>query len=185
MGVPPAPGGLEGVKVIEKPDQPELITPQGKLLKELLETPVELSLVSPRGVGDVRGVGDIIEDTELRNGLKVEKSLIEGKGLFADRDFKQYEVIWFESLKGRGTNPENGGPLRWANHSDKPNAALVITQSGLFEVSLVAKTEIKRNEEITYNYGVFGHSGHKAHCNCGEENCKGFFILRNDWGEKK
>jgi hypothetical protein len=73
-------------------------------------------------------------DLELRNSLKVEKSTIEGMGLFADRGFKKYEVIWFEDIKNKGAKPENGGPLRWANHSDNPNAALVISQGGLFEV---------------------------------------------------
>lgn len=124
-------------------------------------------------------------DLELRNSLKVEKSTIEGMGLFADRDFKRYEVIWFEEIKNKGTKPENGGPLRWANHSDNPNAALVISQGGLFEVSLVAIQGIKKGEEITYDYGVFGHSGHRAACNCGGPDCKGFFALRTEWGEKK
>ena len=156
-------------------------------MKKLIETPVKLCLISSRGIGDVSKIKlpEDRNDTELRNGLAVAKSRIEGMGLFADRDFKQYEIIWFEKLKGRGANPENGGPLRWANHSDEPNAALVLTQEGLFEVSLVAKYEIKCGEEITYNYGVFGHGGHKAECNCGEPNCKGFFILREEWGEKK
>ncbi|MHA2264028.1 MAG: SET domain-containing protein-lysine N-methyltransferase [Candidatus Thorarchaeota archaeon] len=164
--------------MIERPEQPKLITSEGKSLAKLLKEPVQLGWANPRGVGPVN-------DTELRNGLKVEKSKIEGMGLFADRVFKQYEVIWFEKLKGRGANPENGGPLRWANHSDSPNAALVLTQTGLFEVSLVATRDIKQHEEITYNYGVFGHAGHRAECNCGEPNCKGFFTLRVEWGEKK
>jgi SET domain-containing protein len=119
-------------------------------------------------------------DTDLRNALKVDKSIIEGLGLFADRDFPQFGVIWFEDLKAKAA-PESGGPLRWANHSDDPNAILLIGQA----VSLVALKDIKTNDEITYNYGVFGHTGHKAACNCGQDNCKGFFTLREEWGEKK
>jgi len=123
------------------------------------------------------------DDLELRNNLKVEKSVIDGMGLFAGRNFKSYEVIWFEGLKK--ANPESGGPLRWANHSDNPNAALVISHSGLFEVSLVAIQGIKKGQEVTYDYGVFGHSGHRATCKCGGPDCKGFFTLRTEWGEKK
>ena len=124
-------------------------------------------------------------DTELRRGLKVEKSIIEGLGLFADRLFGQFEVIWQETLKGRGKNPESGGPLRWANHSDDPNSILILGQNNRLRTSLLTIKPIELNEEITYNYGVFGHTGHHASCNCQQPSCRGFFVLREEWGEKK
>lgn len=126
---------------------------------------------------------DPVNDTELRRGLKVAKSVIEGLGLFADRPFEQFEVIWQETLKRK--NPESGGPLRWANHSDNPNSVLILGQDNRLRTSLLAIKPIQLNEEITYNYSVFGHTGHQAFCNCQQANCQGFFVLREEWGEKK
>jgi SET domain-containing protein len=132
---------------------------------------------------------DPTNDTELRQGLKVAKSIIEGLGLFADRSFEQFQIIWQETLKGIGKNPESGGPLRWANHSDDPNSILVLGGElggdNRFRTSLVAIKPIQLDEEITYNYSVFGHTGHHAFCNCQQPNCQGFFLLREEWGEKK
>jgi SET domain len=128
---------------------------------------------------------DPVNDTELRQGLKVAKSIIEGLGLFADRPFEQFQIIWQETLKGIGKNPESGGPLRWANHSDDPNSVLVLGRDNSFRTSLIAIKPILLDEEITYNYNVFGHTGHHAFCNCQQPICRGFFILREEWGEKK
>jgi SET domain-containing protein len=125
------------------------------------------------------------KDTELRNGLIVAKSQIEGLGLFADRAFTALDVIWFEQLASRFAKPESGGPLRWANHSDQPNSMLCLGQGDGLKISLLALTDIQEGEEITYNYGIFGHTGHKADCNCGQSNCKGYFTLREEWGELK
>lgn len=128
---------------------------------------------------------DPANDMELRRGLKVCKSDIEGLGLFADKTFPAHSLIWQESLKGNNPNPESGGPLRWANHSDSPNAILVLNRSLGLRTSLIALSLIKPDEEITYNYGIFGHTGQRAFCNCQQFNCPGFFILREEWGEKK
>lgn len=126
-----------------------------------------------------------LTDTQLRQGLKVEKSPIEGMGLFADRDFALSAIIWQETLQGRGAKPENGGPLRWANHSDDPNSVLILRQHEGLHVTLMATKSILQHQEITYNYNVFGHSGHRAECKCGETSCNGFFLLREEWGEKR
>lgn len=126
-----------------------------------------------------------LSETDLKRGLEVAKSKIEGLGLFAVRDFARGDTIWSESLVN-GKVPENGGPLRWTNHSDKPNASLNII--GVGKVSLVALKCIQKDSEITYDYGVygvFGHLGHKAECLCGEANCDGSFSLREEWGERK
>ena len=88
-------------------------------------------------------------------------------------------------MKGRGSI-EDEGPLRWANHSDNPNSALILnTLDGLLEVSLIAIQEVEINDEITYSYNTFGHTGSKGCCNCQNTNCKGSFVLRSEWGERK
>jgi SET domain-containing protein len=126
-----------------------------------------------------------LSETDLKRGLEVAKSQIEGLGLFAVRDFAPNDTIWSEVLKA-GKVPDGDGPLRWTNHSDEPNAVLNIF--GTHKVSLVALKLIKKGEEIVYNYGVFGvfgHTGHNAECLCGQPGCPGFFPLREEWGEKK
>jgi len=142
-------------------------------------SPQKLKLILPEII--------IPTDGELRSGLKVEKSLIEGLGLFADRDFKTNQVIWSEPLKGRVGRPESDGPLRWANHSDNPNSILLLgaDQIPAATASLIAIRTILKGQEIVYSYGVFGHTGYFKTCKCGEPNCQGVFILREEWGEKK
>lgn len=116
----------------------------------------------------------------MKQSLFVERSKIDGLGLFANKTYSPMEVIWSESAIKK---PENDGPLRWTNHSDDPNSALVIKENNFF---LIALKEILCGEEITYSYDVFGlHNGHSKTCKCGAPNCRGVFTLRTDWDEKK
>ena len=121
-------------------------------------------------------------DTQLRRGLHVARSAIDGLGLFASQAYRRGQVIWSETLKGQQLRPEDGGPLRWANHSDVPNAILLLGGHDL-RSTLCALHPIKVDEEITYNYKVFGHTGQKMVCNCRQPSCPGFFVLREEWGE--
>ncbi len=163
-------------------DAPYVIIP-----REHQAVPKEGSIYLPHQIG---GNGlytpkNLLSDTDLRSGLKVEQSRIHGLGLFANRDYRIHDTIWYEKLKGRGAI-EDEGPLRWTNHSDDPNSVLVLNSlDGLLEVSLVAVKEIVTQDEITYDYGTFGHSGSRAACNCRNENCRGSFVLRAEWGERK
>ena len=125
---------------------------------------------------------DIPSDTRLRQGLHVARSIIDGFGLFASQAYRRSQVIWSETLRGRGLKPEDGGPLRWANHSDVPNAILLLGGNDL-RSTLIALRPIQLDEEITYNYKVFGHTGQRVACNCRQPGCPGFFVLREEWGE--
>ena len=126
-----------------------------------------------------------LSETELLDGLLIDQSPIHGLGLYANKDFIKHDVIWNEILRGKNPNPQQEGPLRWTNHSDRPNSALIINSNGLLDVSLIALDDIIKGDEITYNYNVFGHTGYEAACNCGNDNCKGSFNLRSEWGERK
>lgn len=123
-------------------------------------------------------------NSPLLENLNVQPSKIHGLGLFAVKDFQRHQRIWYESLNNRHGTLEDDGPLRWTNHSDNPNALLILNQRETLEIGLVALTHIQKGREITYDYNVFGHQGYKAKCNCGNTNCKGYFILRTEWGEK-
>ncbi|KAF9078295.1 hypothetical protein BDP27DRAFT_1565 [Rhodocollybia butyracea] len=70
---------------------------------------------------------------------------------------------------------KNGGIGRFANHSCSPNcyvAKWTIDQH--VRMGIFAKRNIKKDEELTFNYNVDRY-GHQAQtCYCGEPNCVGF-----------
>ena len=60
-------------------------------------------------------------------------------------------------------------PLRFTNHSCRPNAVLRIRQG---RVEFYAMRDIAAGEELTANYGETHHEG-KLRCNCGAPGCVG------------
>jgi SET domain-containing protein len=60
--------------------------------------------------------------------------------------------------------------LRYINHSCQPNTYMRTLGN---HVEFYALRSIKRNEELTCNYGPTHHDG-KRKCNCGAPGCKGF-----------
>ena len=60
-------------------------------------------------------------------------------------------------------------PMRFTNHSCKPNARLTIRDG---RIEFYALRAIEPGEEITVNYGETHHEG-KLRCRCGAPNCVG------------
>jgi SET domain-containing protein len=60
-------------------------------------------------------------------------------------------------------------PMRYTNHSCKPNARLCIRQG---RVEFYAVTAIAPGQEITVDYGDTHHDG-KLRCQCGAPGCRG------------
>jgi SET domain-containing protein len=60
-------------------------------------------------------------------------------------------------------------PLRYTNHSCRPNAVLRISQG---RVELYAMRNIEAGEEITVSYGETHHEG-RLRCRCGAAQCAG------------
>ncbi|CAF0726726.1 unnamed protein product [Brachionus calyciflorus] len=66
-----------------------------------------------------------------------------------------------------------GNLSRFINHSCDPNCyAKIITIEGQKKIVIYSRREIKRNEEITYDY-KFPLEDTKIPCRCGTSNCKG------------
>ena len=61
-------------------------------------------------------------------------------------------------------------PMRFTNHSCKPNARLCIRQG---RVEFYAMRAIAQGDEITVNYGETHHQG-KLACRCGAAGCVGY-----------
>jgi hypothetical protein len=81
----------------------------------------------------------------------ISDSLIQGKGVFATRDFKENEIVGPARIKGLRT------PLgRYTNHSKKPNAKMIIDENG--DIFLKTTSLIKgckggqKGDEIVIDY---------------------------------
>jgi hypothetical protein len=79
------------------------------------------------------------------NGLKVKDSKIEGKGLFADKEFNEGDLIGIAHINGKPT----GMIGRFHNHSDKPNAHSISIGNKKY---LAALRPLMKGEEITVDY---------------------------------
>lgn len=64
---------------------------------------------------------------------------------------------------------KSSDPMRYTNHSCKPNARLVIRNG---RVEFYAARAIATGEEITVDYGETHHDG-KLACRCGAPGCRG------------
>lgn len=127
--------------------------------------------------------------------LKVAKSSIHGKGVFAKepiparkkigslggtiitkrearRRAKQLESIAIVELwNGMAIDASvNGNELRYINHSCKPNAYM---RTIGYHVEFYALRDIQPGEELSCNYGETHHDGQKQ-CSCGQPGCIGF-----------
>ncbi|MFP4118576.1 MAG: SET domain-containing protein [Candidatus Woesearchaeota archaeon] len=141
----------------------------------------------------------------MNDWFAVKDSGIAGKGAFAIRDIpKGTSIIQYkgkllskEISEKRGQKHRDDGELwiftlnetydidaskqgneaRFINHSCNPNCEAVIYDEE--EIWLEAIRDIKKGEELTFNYG-FDEPDEVFPCLCGEENCRGW-IVKEDY----
>ena len=115
----------------------------------------------------------------------IKESKIEGKGVFAARDFKKGEIVVKWDVSGTITREEfeklpeeekryissiddnliiMKTPAKYVNHSCNPNTKVVNTSD-------VAIRDIKKGEEITSDYSQ-EKVAMKFECKCGSKNCR-------------
>ncbi|MAG60345.1 hypothetical protein CL619_01020 [archaeon] len=123
----------------------------------------------------------------MNSDVVIQKSGIEGKGLFANRKFKKGELVikWNlniiltkEEVKKISENERRyvyplkdkfllqQPPARYVNHSCDPNTKVVDDSSD------VALRDIEKGEEITSDYSDSFVPGESMGCKCGSKNCK-------------
>lgn len=120
-------------------------------------------------------------------GVVVKDSGIEGKGVFAARDFKKGEVVIDWSNAKRLSEGEakqvpreeqkylafcsgkwvlEQAPARFVNHSCEPNTFVKDFRD-------IALRDIKEGEEITSDYSQTPTPNMDMRCNCGSKKCRG------------
>jgi SET domain-containing protein len=127
--------------------------------------------------------------------LLVQKSTIEGKGLFTDTPISARakigeftgERISVREARSRAKNRKHiaivelsykeaidgsvrGGPFRYINHSCSPNVFIRIAYG---RVEFYAKRDIAAGEEMTVDYDVSHHNG-RLRCRCKSSDCRDF-----------
>ncbi len=76
-----------------------------------------------------------------------------------------------------GNVPNN--PAKYINHSCNPNAES--EQDSKDRIWISALRDIKKGEELTYNYG-YGFEEYEDHpCKCGSPNCQGYVLAEKHW----
>ncbi|MBS3111674.1 SET domain-containing protein-lysine N-methyltransferase [Candidatus Woesearchaeota archaeon] len=136
--------------------------------------------------------------------IEVRTSLIHGSGIYAKKDIpKETRIIEYigekiSRLKSElfDENPEKGiylfelnkkydldgnveyNTARFINHSCNPNCYVEIKNE---EIWILSINEIKKGEELTYDYGfpLFNFLNYK--CNCGTKKCVGYIVERDLW----
>lgn len=125
--------------------------------------------------------------------ITIKKSKIEGKGVFAGRDFKKGEIVIKWDISYQLTQEEvkklpeaekryvaylgkkhilMQSPAKYVNHSCDAN-----TYAGNF--CDIAKRDIKKGEEVTANYSETMETNEFMKCNCGSKNCRGIIRVKN------
>ena len=123
----------------------------------------------------------------------IKKSEIEGKGVFADRNFKKGEIVirWdisqkltSEKLKKipekekryvvhfEGKNILMQSPAKYVNHSCDANTSAI-------NFCDIAKRDIKKGEEITANYSETMEADESMNCNCKSKKCRRIIQVNN------
>ena len=69
-------------------------------------------------------------------------------------------------------------PARFINHSCNPNCEPINNKGKIW---ILAIKNIKKGEEITYNYGYSIDEYHEHPCRCGAPNCIGYILRKEDW----
>jgi len=128
----------------------------------------------------------------MKKDVIVKKSKIQGRGVFANRDFRKGEVVLRWDTSKKVTKKEFAKlsenekryvtfidgvytlipePERYVNHSCNPNTTVKKNCD-------VATKKIKKGEEITADYSEDLAPGEKMICNCKSKNCEG--IIKNE-----
>ena len=108
-------------------------------------------IAAARKIGEIRGESISVDEARIR-ATRTERIMIV--------EVSQRRAIDFS---------RSADPMRFTNHSCRPNARLCIRNG---RVEFYALRTIGRGEEITVDYGDTHHEG-RLRCRCGAPGCRG------------
>jgi len=138
--------------------------------------------------------------------LLVKKSPVHGKGGYAKKDIpKGTKIIEYVGKKIKSTDDDDDskeetvytfelnkkwdleGEVVWntaknINHSCDPNCEIDIIKEHIW---IIALRDIKKGEELTYNYGFDLDDFADHPCRCGSKNCVGYILDDCHWPKLK
>ncbi|KAJ3904103.1 histone-lysine N-methyltransferase [Lentinula edodes] len=138
--------------------------------------PIEIVLTDKKGFG-LRAEDDILKDSfiyeyvgDVVNNVSFKKRMRD----YATEGIKHFYFMMLQKDEFIDAT-KSGGIGRFANHSCKPNCYVAKwTVDQHVRMGIFAKRNIRKDEELTFNYNVDRY-GHQAQvCYCGEPNCVGF-----------
>ena len=124
----------------------------------------------PKGMEIIEYVGDKITKTKAdRRQEKLDKKSKGRRAIYLFRLNRMYDID--------GNVPCN--TARFINHSCDPNCEAVNIDGHLW---IVALRDIRKGEEITYNYGYDVLEGFEDHpCRCDSSKCAGYILDKRLW----
>lgn len=153
---------------MEKPDTTNIVVKKSKIHA----TGVFAKKGIKKGEKIIEYVGKKItkKQSELRADLQLEKH----------KSNKDNGAVYLFELNKRYDIDGNvsWNPAKYINHSCSPNAETDIIDNHIW---IIATKDIKKGEEITYNYGYDLDDYEEHPCRCGSKNCVGYIAAEEHW----
>ncbi len=131
----------------------------------------------PKGTKVIEYLGEKISKAEAEK--RAERTLENSK------KSKENGAVYIFELSKKfdidGNVPWN--PARYINHSCSPNCEAENEDEK--HIWIMALRDIKKGEELTYNYGYDLDCYEDHPCKCGSENCVGYIVGEDDWPKLK
>lgn len=130
----------------------------------------------PKGTKIIEYIGEKITKSESQK--RAEKQFKKSKNHTVDGGVYIFELNRKYDIDGKV--PWN--PAQYINHSCSPNCEVEIIKGKIWITSL---RKIKKDEELSYNYG-YDLDEYKEHpCVCGSKNCVGYIVAEEHWKKIK
>lgn len=125
-----------------------------------------------KGTRVIEYVGEKITKAESQR--RAERQLESSKNHTVDGGVYIFELNKKHDIDGK----VSWNPAQFINHSCNPNCETEIIRGHIW---IVATKDIKKGEEITYNYGYDFENYDEHPCKCGSKNCVGYIVAEDQW----
>lgn len=145
---------------------------------------VKESSIHHKGIFAAKNIpaGERIIEYVGRLVTKEESDEIADEHLYKSKQYEDHGAVYLFQLDD--TYDIDGSvswnTARYINHSCNPNCEAV-NEDG--HIQIFALKDIKKGEELHYDYGYDIDNYEEHPCLCGSENCKGYIVAQDQWDE--